>query len=163
MENEQNYIGIKMIKARPMTRGDYNKYRGWEIPENENPADDGYLVVYSDSYQSWSPKDVFEKHYLAMGTITDRFGDKVVNNSKITEDMVEKFMGKVTSERYDEKTTLVKAKTITGFRQIETSSCVDPENYSHEIGTLVGTKRIKDTIWKCLGFVLQWAKDGLDQ
>lgn len=59
------YIGTKLIKAKPMTRGDYNKYRGWKLPENENPDDEGYLVVYvdSDNYESWSPKDVFERAY----------------------------------------------------------------------------------------------------
>ena len=25
----QKYIGTKQIEARPMTRGDYNNYRGW--------------------------------------------------------------------------------------------------------------------------------------
>ena len=28
----KRYIGTKIIKAEPMTRGDYNKYRGWQIP-----------------------------------------------------------------------------------------------------------------------------------
>ena len=28
----QKYIGVKRIEARPMTRGDYNTYRGWQIP-----------------------------------------------------------------------------------------------------------------------------------
>jgi hypothetical protein len=49
----------------------------------------------------------------------------------------------------------------TGFVQYESSSCVDPKNYDHEIGTLCGLKRIEDSIWKLLGFTLQWAKDGL--
>lgn len=40
----QKYIGTKQIEARPMTRGDYNIYRGWQIPADENPADEGYLV-----------------------------------------------------------------------------------------------------------------------
>lgn len=59
------YIGTKLIKAKPMTRGEYNAYRGWKIPENENPEDDGYMVVYidSDDYVSWSPKDVFDRAY----------------------------------------------------------------------------------------------------
>lgn len=59
------YIGSKVIKAKPMTRGEYNEYRGWKIPENENPQDEGYLVVYvdSDDYVSWSPKDVFDRAY----------------------------------------------------------------------------------------------------
>lgn len=59
----KQYIGTKMIKAKPMNRGDYNKYRGWNIPEGENPADEGYLVMYSDGYESWSPKKQFEEAY----------------------------------------------------------------------------------------------------
>lgn len=57
------YIGTKLIYARPMTRGAYNEYRGWSIPANENPADEGYLVRYPDGYESWSPKAVFEEAY----------------------------------------------------------------------------------------------------
>lgn len=56
------YIGVKIVEASPMTRGEYNKYRGWELPAGENPADDGYLVTYEEGYESWCPKDVFEKH-----------------------------------------------------------------------------------------------------
>ena len=69
----KQYIGTKLINAKPMTRGEYNKYRGWEVPDNENPEDAGYLVEYQDSptantpdhagYVSWSPKDVFDKAY----------------------------------------------------------------------------------------------------
>ena len=61
----KKYIGTKMIEAKPMNRGDYNAYRGWTIQENENPAEEGYLVVYTDSdnYESWSPKDVFDRAY----------------------------------------------------------------------------------------------------
>ncbi|MBL4700534.1 MAG: hypothetical protein JKX85_04675 [Phycisphaeraceae bacterium] len=42
----QTYIGVKIVSAKPMTRGDYNTYRGWTIPRDENPLDDGYLVEY---------------------------------------------------------------------------------------------------------------------
>lgn len=52
-----------MLEAKPMNRGDYNKYRGWPIPLDENPADEGYLIKYQDGYESWSPKDVFEEAY----------------------------------------------------------------------------------------------------
>ena len=67
------YEGTKRLHAQPMTRGEYNAYRGWENPADENPADDGYLVEYQDGgkandprhagYISWSPKDVFERSY----------------------------------------------------------------------------------------------------
>lgn len=61
------YIGIKKIEAEPMTRGEYNGFRGWGIPKDENPSDEGYIVKYSDGYVSWSPKDVFEKAYSRIG------------------------------------------------------------------------------------------------
>ncbi len=69
----KNYIGTKIIQAKPMTRQAYNDLRGWVVPENENADDAGYLVVYPDSpdrnvadydgYVSWSPKAEFEKAY----------------------------------------------------------------------------------------------------
>lgn len=59
----KKYVGTKVIEAKPMTRGDYNEYRGWQIPLNENPADEGYLVKYSDGYVSWSPAYVFKEAY----------------------------------------------------------------------------------------------------
>ena len=61
----EKYIGTKVITAKSMTRGDYNNYRGWTIPEDENPADEGYLVKYEDGYISWSPKSTFDKAYRA--------------------------------------------------------------------------------------------------
>ena len=54
------FIKTELVRATPMTRGDYNKHRGWIIPADENPNDEGYLVVGSEGYQSWSPKDRFE-------------------------------------------------------------------------------------------------------
>lgn len=59
----KQYIGTKIIQAKPMNRGEYNKYRGWEIPVDENPEDEGYLVKYKDGYESWSPKETFEEAY----------------------------------------------------------------------------------------------------
>ncbi len=67
------YEGTKRLFAKSMKRGEYNQYRGWENPANENPSDEGYLVEYVDGgkandsrhvgYISWSPKDVFERSY----------------------------------------------------------------------------------------------------
>lgn len=59
----KKYIGVKMIEAKPMNLGDYNKYRGWKIPENEDPERKGYLVKYEDGYESWSPETVFDVAY----------------------------------------------------------------------------------------------------
>lgn len=82
----QHYIGTKAILARPMTRGDYNVYRDWELPKNEDGADDGYLVEYIDGgkpndyrhagYISWSPKAQFENAYQPNGKMS--FGHALV-------------------------------------------------------------------------------------
>lgn len=72
----------KTVKAVPMNRKDYNDLRGWSVPSDENPEDEGYLVEYQDDghknvegfdgYISWSPKEVFEKGYKLSETFTDR-------------------------------------------------------------------------------------------
>lgn len=69
----ESYLGIKMINAKPLNRLEYNQFRGWDLPNDENGDDKGYLVEYIDGgkantkeykgYVSWSPKDVFEKAY----------------------------------------------------------------------------------------------------
>ena len=66
----KNYIGVKQILAEPMNLGDYNKFKGWSIPENEDPNKEGYKVVYSDDYVSWSPKDAFEEAYKETSGLT---------------------------------------------------------------------------------------------
>lgn len=55
------YIRMHQVEAEPMTRGDYNTFRGWTIPANENPADEGYKVTYPDGYVSWCPKAQFDE------------------------------------------------------------------------------------------------------
>ena len=52
----KDYIGVKVVAAEPMSRGAYNEYRGWKIPSDENPEDEGYHIRYSDGYESWCPK-----------------------------------------------------------------------------------------------------------
>jgi hypothetical protein len=81
----QLYIGTKQIIATAMTRQEYNDYRGWKLPEDENGDDAGYLVEYQDGgpsnhpdhagYISWSPAEVFEKSYQPVTAMT--FGHAV--------------------------------------------------------------------------------------
>lgn len=66
----KKYVGTKELEAREMNLGDYNKYRGWTIPENENPEKEGYLVEYKEGYESWSPKETFEESYRLCNNMT---------------------------------------------------------------------------------------------
>jgi hypothetical protein len=82
----QKFIGTKLLYAKPMNRLGYCHYRGWQVPADENPNDEGYLVEYQadgkpnhpdhHGYISWSPKDVFEAAYNAMDSMT--FGHALV-------------------------------------------------------------------------------------
>ncbi|EGR2972443.1 DUF2829 domain-containing protein [Vibrio parahaemolyticus] len=75
----KTYIGTKIILAVAMSRQQYNDYRGWTLPDNENGDDEGFLVEYLDGgqanhpdhkgYISWSPKEVFENAYKPSGNM----------------------------------------------------------------------------------------------
>ena len=81
----KKYIGTKIINAKPMNRLEYNNFRGWTLPEDENGSDEGYLVEYKDGgkpntteysgYVSWSPKEQFENAYKESGNLS--FGDAI--------------------------------------------------------------------------------------
>jgi len=66
----EKYIGVKLIDAEPMTLGQYNNFKGWQIPKDEDPNSEGYKVKYSDEYVSWSPKNVFEEAYRLITDMT---------------------------------------------------------------------------------------------
>ncbi len=76
----KKFIGTKLINAKPMTRLEYNEFRGWTLPADENGDDEGYLVEYVDGgkpnteqyagYVSWSPKEQFDNAYRLTENMT---------------------------------------------------------------------------------------------
>lgn len=130
------YMGVKMVEA-------------WEQEKDGKP---GYAVKYDDGYISWSPKHVFERSYFRLD---DHEG------SSLKEFDVTRFFDTVDVQKMGEKTTVAKGTLINGFEMIEGSSCVDPKNYNEELGTKICVGRMRNEVWKLLGFVLQWAKSGI--
>lgn len=65
----KRYIETKIIKAKPMTKNGYNKFKGLSIPINVEDVE-GYLVEYADGYISWSPKKPFEEAYRESDNLT---------------------------------------------------------------------------------------------
>lgn len=67
----KNYIGVKIVKAKPGTMAEAEAMKAKcsvEVTErmfkNSGTKNlEGYIVMYPDGYISWSPKDVFEKAY----------------------------------------------------------------------------------------------------
>lgn len=152
----KKYIGCKLIEAEPMTRGDYNQYRGWIIPQNECPDDAGYLIKYPDGYISWSPKQIFDSAYFAVDD-----NKNLPSGVSIGEKMVDEFISYTETQTMGDRTTVVRCVLRNGFEVVESSSCVDPKNYSEEMGKDICMGKIKDKIWELLGFLLQTAWHGI--
>lgn len=152
----KKYIGSKLIEAEPMNRGEYNAYRGWSIPADENPEDEGYLVRYSDDYVSWSPKAIFDAAYLQVDD-----NKALPSGVSIGPKMVDEFIAYTETKTMGDCTTVVRCVLRNGFVIVESSSCVDPANYSEDMGHEVCMDKIKDKIWELLGFLLQTAWYGV--
>ena len=146
------YLGVKLIKARKAWRinGSAIVYDMNRMVQHDDVVDEGYEVEYPDGYKSFSPKDVFEKAYYM-----------ILSPNKIQECDVLNFIKEGYSLRLGEKTTVVCDTTLTGFDTVGIAACVNPSTYDHDMGCGVARRDIKDKIWGHLGFVLQWAINGL--
>jgi hypothetical protein len=145
------YIGCKMIKAAPAIRKGGKIYLLDEpVPKSMDPVEEGYKVLYPDGYVSFSPKDVFEKSYFELKC-----------EDKISQEDVDRFIACYEDFKLGEKTTAVKSTLMNGFTLVESSSCVDPKNFSQDIGINICLEHINDKVWYLLGFLLQTAKDGV--
>lgn len=145
-------IGIKIVELQPMTAKEAND-KGYKIG-NHSFEEEGYEVTYPDGYKSWTPKDVADNAYFPLSENN--------NGTKILKEDVEKFITDVEVMTVGEKTTVVNAHTLTGFDTVRHSSCVDPKNYSEELGKQYAMEEVVNSLWSHLGFVLQWAKYGLN-
>lgn len=133
----QHYIGVKQVQAWPQ----------------EKDGQPGYAVKYPDGYISWSPKATFEAAYLPMGEGND--------GSFITQKMVDDFISRIEHGKMGAASTVVCATLRNGFTVIKDSSCVDPDNYNHGLGVTMALKKVKEDVWKLLGFLLASARHGL--
>ena len=50
---------------QPMTRLEYNQFRGWTLPEGEDPNDPGYLMDFG-FHTAWWPADVVDKAFVML-------------------------------------------------------------------------------------------------
>lgn len=138
----KQYMGFKMVEAKPSVR---------------YPKEDGYRVRYSNGYESWFPKDVFEKAYMEIIPNERLKTDK----PSISQAMVDDFIKEVHVQTLGEKCTVVRVVLANGFEIVESSACVSAENYDETLGAEICMKKIKDKVWMLLGFLLQTAVHGI--
>ena len=155
----KTYIGTKIIKARPMSRGDYNEYRSWAIPSDEDPKDQGYLVEYTnggapndsrhDGYISWSPKDVFEQSYNRIEAIPH-----VELPVKVTVTAISEKIKEVTYLYHDVLTICI-LKLENGFTATGESACVNLSEYNKALGEKYAYERAFEKVWALEGYLLR--------
>ena len=121
--------------------------KGWEA-DNE-----GFQVTYKDGYTSWCPKEAFEESNLTLHS-----GDNTISHIDVTN-----FIESTEVKTFGDKTTVVCATLVNGFKIVEASSCVDPKNYDPEIGIEICEERIRNKVWELLGFLLQSAVNGFNE
>lgn len=152
----RKYIGTKLVEAEPAWRTETGRILPGAVVECAEAARAGYRVRYTDGYESWSPKAVFEQAYLPLEH------DRALKTDEpsISAKMVEDFILETWTETLGEKTTVVRAVLRNGFEIVESSSCVSPENYDEATGREICLEKIRDKVWELLGFLLQTAVDG---
>lgn len=154
----KTYIGTKIIEAAPAVRMGGKVYDANElIPRSMEIVEEGYKVRYQDGYESWSPKDVFERAYLEL-TVNPELRTK---KPSISQKMVDDFIVAKEVSTLGDKVTVVRATLRNGFELVESSACVSPENYDEELGAKICMEKIKDKVWFLLGFLLQTGVNGL--
>lgn len=146
-------IGIKMVELQPMFSGEA-RIKGYKVLESLGDNELGYEVTYLDGYKSWTPKDIADAAYCKLSKDND--------GTKVLKEDVENFITDVEVMTVGEKTTVVNAHTRSGFDTVRHSSCVDPKNYSEELGKQYAMEEVVDDLWAHLGFVLQWAEYGIN-
>lgn len=176
------YVGTKRVKAAPMNRAEYGAYRGWGVPDDENPAEEGYLVEYLDSqkpnhpkhkgYISWCPKDVFERTYKRVGE-TSRVTEEDVENAIVGEHYFTarhgcngaieagEFFGRERPRHGVDHLAPLDLLTFcvlvlrNGYTVVGTSACVSPENFDAAIGRKVAREDAVGKVWPLLGYALK--------
>lgn len=145
----KQYIGTKLVEAEPCP--------AWKDCGRHKTGDPGYKVRYSDGYESWSPKEVFERAYLPVTVNPNLRTDA----PSISQEMVEDFITEVHTETMGDKCTVVRAVLWNGFEIVESSACVSAENYDEALGEKICLEKIRDKVWMFLGFLLQTAVQGV--
>lgn len=147
------FIGVKLVDAVVMTAGEA-RAKGYRVNQDCIDETHGYEVTYEGGYKSWSPADVFEKAYYKLAD---------VDGNSITYKDVKGFVKQIDNVKVGTKTTNTTLTCLTGFEVHGQSSCVRAEDFDINVGFNYAQIKAEDKIWEGLGFVLQWAKYGLNK
>jgi len=149
-EGLRYFIGVKQIQAKPMSRHEFADL--WASEERyAGPDAPGYMVVYPGGHHSWSPKEVFESAYFPMGDDPTRIDMAMVENM---------IQDAVSIKVHNQQVQIHFLRS--GFTIVTSDACVDPANFDPAIGSESTLTQAIDEVWRYLGFVLAWARNGIE-
>lgn len=159
----KQYISTKLVKAQPayLVSGKLIIVDDFKTPipvPRDAEVKAGYKIIYLDGYESWCPRDVFERAYLPLTVNPELKTDR----PSISQEMVEDFISEVHIETLGDKCTVVRAVLRNGFKIVESSACVSSENYDEALGKEICLNKIESKVWELLGFLLQTATYGVN-
>lgn len=64
------YVGTRKVTAMDITLGEYNQRRGWDIPANEDPEEQGYIITLENGDTTYQRKDAFDETYKVNGALS---------------------------------------------------------------------------------------------
>lgn len=162
MSERKLYKCHKEVWGTPMNRAAYVAYRGWKLPADEDGADEGYFVEYTDGgpanhpdhkgYISWSPKAQLDAGYVEIGKLN---AVPTWHVDRLFKSLTYKF------ERVG-KTTVTGCWSFlpNGFQvSYGESACIDPDNFDAGTGKKYALERCeensKNKLWELEGFLLK--------
>lgn len=169
MKEEKRYILTNLVSATPMTKSEFKAYlKGSsativnlssvvrDLLGSDKFADkEGYAVNIAGDVH-WIPKKSFES--MTIELVDNKTLPSGINVGK---EMVDEMIQSHDTITLGNKTTVVRATLKNGFEMVESSGCVDEENYDTTIGEEICLRKIKKRIWEYLGFLLQTAWKGI--
>lgn len=141
-------IIVKCIDLEPATAAKAKKMGILHIDLEDAQ---GYIATDSLGRKNWVSRDAVLNNYFVIN-----------NDDSIAKEDVERFIWKFKAGTIGKKTTVATATTLTGYEVTKTSACVNPKNYDIEIGKDIAYSSIVDELWEKLGFVIQWAINGVN-
>lgn len=119
-----------------------------EICEVTDVSEDGMISFIGKVYLGCMSADKFNNFF-------EKYEPKSLNVERIEEVMNN---SKVTVQTLFEKCTVVAVKLPCGHVIVESSSCIDKENYNEEIGVEICMNRIKDRVVEMEAYAIQSAQ-----
>ena len=165
---------VVWVSAIAMTRQQYNDFREWKLPENENGDDVGFLVEDSagqkntpqyDGYVQWLPKAEFERKFAIENneSTTEQEPQEKAVAPNVTPEQIKELLARVQLHFTfgETPTKYVRADAwLDGSFHLATamSKAVNPENFSKELGIEYASKDAlkiaENKLWELEGYRL---------